>query len=32
MTFDYTLHDGPSTTTNALRVMAAAGLPTGERE
>ncbi len=30
MTFDYTLHDGPSTTTNALRVMAAAGLPTGE--
>ena len=29
MTFDYTLHDGPSTTTNALRVMAAMGLPTG---
>ena len=29
MAFDYRLREGPSTTTNALRVMAAAGLPTG---
>ena len=27
MTFDYRIHEGPSTTTNALRVMASAGLP-----
>jgi len=29
MSFDYTLRDGPCPTTNALRVMALGGLPTG---
>ncbi len=28
MVFDYTLHEGPSETTNALRVLEAEGLPT----
>jgi DNA mismatch repair ATPase MutS len=27
MLFDYTLHPGPCPTTNALRIMALAGLP-----
>lgn len=27
MTFDYTLHTGPSTTSNALKIMQLAGLP-----
>lgn len=27
MVFDYVLHDGPSPTTNALRIMSLAGLP-----
>ena len=30
MTFDYTLHEGPCPTTNALRVMALGGLPIDE--
>jgi len=32
MTFDYRLRRGPCPTTNALKIMRAAGLPTGERE
>jgi DNA mismatch repair ATPase MutS len=30
MVFDYTLRPGPSPTTNALKIMRAAGLPVGE--
>ncbi len=30
MTFDYTLRTGPCPTTNALKIMARAGLPVGE--
>jgi DNA mismatch repair ATPase MutS len=30
MVFDYTLRQGPSPTTNALKIMELAGLPVGE--
>ena len=32
MTFDYRLRRGPCPTTNALKIMRAAGLPTGGRD